>query len=140
MMPDELLLPKAVRLKAAVRGGEYAWRQDDVEGVIRQAEVVGLACLGGEVQFQTADGVCEAYWLTFGPGPRREGEPWPDYIGRSADETLDKFHQLCRRTDFKSLAQEWDLLRTKMEGNAYDPVDDLWFVLYFATESRLRTP
>jgi hypothetical protein len=139
MKTEELLLPEAVRRKAAVSvGGEHAWRQDDVEEVVRQAEAVGLACLGSQVQFQTSEGICEAYWLNFDPEPRREGEPWPDYVERSAGEALDAFHQLCRRTDFRSVAQEWDFVRTKVESNAYDPVDDLWFVLGFATESTLR--
>jgi hypothetical protein len=49
------------------------------------------------------------------------------------------FRRLCRRTDFKSAAQEWEFVRARVEREAYDPVDDLWFVLYFATESTLRT-
>jgi hypothetical protein len=37
MKTEELLLPEAVRRKAAVSvGGEHAWRQDDVEEVVRR--------------------------------------------------------------------------------------------------------
>ena len=39
MKTEEVLLPEAVRRKAAVSvGGEHAWRHDDVEDVVRQAE------------------------------------------------------------------------------------------------------
>ena len=137
---DELLLPVSIRQKASVSaGGEHAWRQTDVEEAIRSAREVGLACLGGQVQFQQPDGTCEAYWLTLDPQSRRDGEPWQDYVSRSADEALDGFRRLCRGTDFQSVAREWELIRTKIDREAYDPVRDLWFVLYFATESTLRT-
>jgi hypothetical protein len=134
-----LLLPEAVRRTAAVSvGGEHAWRPDDVEEVIREARAQGLASLGGQMQFQTQQGVCEACWLNVDPQPQRESELWPDYVSRSSDEALEGFRRLSRGTDFRSVAREWELIRTKMDREADDPLDDLWFVLYFATESSLR--
>jgi hypothetical protein len=42
----ELLLPEAVRRKAAVSvGGEHAWRQQDVEEVLQEARAASLGCL-----------------------------------------------------------------------------------------------
>ncbi len=90
------------------------------------------------MQFQTHEGVCEAYWLNLDPQPQREGEPWPDCVSRSSDEAIEGVRRLNRSTDFKSVAREWESIRTKIEREAYDPLDDLWFVLYFATESSLR--
>src|SRR6266700_2686083 len=97
----ELLLPEAVRRKALVSvGGEHAWRQHDVEGVLREAVAVGLVCLGGQVQFQTREGICEAYWLSFDPQPQPEGEPWSDYVSRSSNEALEGFRRLSGATNF----------------------------------------
>ena len=54
---------------------------------------------------------------------------------RSADKTLDAFHRVCRETDVRLVASEFEFLRTKMDREGYDPVTDLWFVLYFVNES-----
>jgi hypothetical protein len=135
----ELLLPEAVRRKAAVSvGGEHAWRQQDVEEVLQEARAASLGCLGGQVQFRTREGICEADWLNFDPQPQHEGEPWSDYVSRSTDQALEGFRRVCRETDFRSVAREWELIRTKMAREAYDPLDDLWFVLYFVNESTSR--
>jgi hypothetical protein len=132
----ELLLPEALRRRASVSdGGEYAWRQDDVEAVLEEARAAGLACLGGQVQFQTPEGIAEAYWLNFDPQPRLEGEVWSDYVSRSSDEVRECFQRLCRDTDFRSVARQWEFIATKIDREAYDPVADMWFVVYFETES-----
>lgn len=139
MKTAELLLPEAVRRKAAVSvGGEHAWRQHDVEDVLREAVAVELACLGGQVQFQTREGICEAYWLNFDPQPQREDESWSDYVSRSSNEVLESFCRLSGTRDFRSVGREWETIRTKMDREDYDPVDDLWFVLYFATDAGMR--
>ena len=136
----ELLLPEAVRRKATVTaGGEHAWRQHDVEEVLQDARAACLACLGGQVQFQTPEGTAEAYWLNFDPQPQLEREMWSDYVSRSSDEALKGFRRLCRDTDFRSVAREWEFIATKIDRQAYDPVADLWFALYFATESTARS-
>jgi hypothetical protein len=138
MKAPELSLPEAVRQKASVSaGGEHAWRQSDVEEAIGAARKAQLGCLGGQVQFQSRDGICEAYWLNFDPPARLESESWQDYVSRSADQALDGFRRVCRETDFRSVAREWEFLRTKIE-HGYDPIDDLWFVLYFVNESTPR--
>ena len=129
---EEAALPESIRRKASIApGGEHAWRQRDVEEAIGAAREAGLGCLGGQVQFQPAGETCEAYWLNYDPEEQRAGEPWPDYVSRSAAETLDAFRRICRETDFRAAAREWESLRTKMDGEGYDPVADLWFVLYF---------
>jgi hypothetical protein len=128
------------RRKASVSaGGEHAWRQQDVEEVLHNAREAALACLGGQVQFQTREGIAEAYWLNFDPQPQRERETWSDYVLRSSNEALECFRQLCQDTDFRSIAREWEFIATKMDRGAYDPVGDLWFVLYLATETTARS-
>lgn len=133
---EELGLPDAIRQSASVSaGGEHAWRKDDVENVLTAAREAGLGCLGGQVQFQAREGTCEAYWLNYDPEERRTDEPWPEYVSRSAEEALAAFRRICQETDFAAVAREWDVLRARTECEAYDPVADLWFVLYFVGEA-----
>lgn len=133
---DELLLPQNIRQRAAVSsGGEHAWRQQDVEKAIVAARDAGLACLGGQVQFQLPEGTCEAYWLNYDTGDRRAGEPWSDFVRRSAAEVLTSVHRLCRETDFRQAALEWDFIRQRVESEQLDPIQHLWFVLYFKSDT-----
>jgi hypothetical protein len=132
---DESALPDPIRRKASITpGGEYAWRTGDVEEAITAACDTGLACLGGQVQFQVAGRTFEAYWVTYDPGERRVGEPWREFATRSCRETLEAFRRVCRETDFRVLARHWEILRNRVASGTYDPTNDLWFVLYFQAE------
>jgi hypothetical protein len=132
---EELVLPASLRQRASISPtGEHAWRKDDVEAVLAAARHAGLACVGGQVQFQTLEGTCEAYWLNYDPEPQGADETWLEYVSRSAEETLAGFRKICNETNFANVAREWDVLRDKMDREQYDPVTDLWFVLYFASE------
>src|SRR5262249_10425678 len=108
-----------------------AWRMDDVEEVVLAARNLGLACLGGQLQFQFPDGICEAYWISLDPTEQHSDEPWEHYVTRSAQEALSKFRQVCRDTDFKKLGREWDFIAQKIEREGCDPKEYLWFPLYF---------
>jgi hypothetical protein len=90
--------------------------------------------LGGNVQFQTRDGTCEPYWLDYDPEDQLPGEPWQEYVLRAAAETLEGVRRVCDEADFRAEAQAWEVLRTRMDNEEYDPLRDLWFVLYFHTE------
>ena len=139
MKMEELLLPEAVRHKAAVSdGGEHAWRQQDVDDVLQEARAAGLACLGGQVQFQTPEGIAEAYWLNFDPQPQLERETWSDYVSRSSDEALEGFRRLCRDADFRSVARDWEFIATKMDREAYR--SDCRFVVRSVLRNRIDRP
>ena len=132
---DERALPEEIRRKASITpDGEYAWQMDDVREVILTARDMGLACLGGQVQFQFPDGTCEAYWISFDPADRRAGESWEEYVYRSAEEALSAFEIICRETDFRKVARQWEFIEQKMEHEGCDPADHLWFPLYFQAE------
>jgi hypothetical protein len=129
---DELELPEHVRQKAAVTpGGEHAWRIEDVEDAIDAGRKVGLACLGGQVQFQFDGGTCEAYWLSYEPEDRQAGESWRRYVVRSTEEVRAAFRRVCQETDFRRVALNWKFIRQKVETEACDPLGHLRFVLYF---------
>jgi hypothetical protein len=130
-MMDELALPESIRRKASITpGGEHAWRIDDVEDVIAAARAIGLACLGGQVQFQFPEGTCEAYWLSYNPAEQRPGELWQEYVSRSADETLAAFRRVRSETDFRAVARGWAFIQQKIDMEGCDPIENLWFVLY----------
>jgi hypothetical protein len=109
----------------------------DVEEAVEAARKAGLACLGGQVQFQIPGGICEAYWLNYDPAERLDNEPWETYVSRSAEETLGAFRRLCAETDFRREAREWEPLQAMAEAGL-DPVNHLWFVLYFEAEAADR--
>lgn len=132
---EEQALPEDLLRKASITsGGEHAWRMEDVKQVIHAARDAGLACLGGQVQFQFHDGTCEGYWINYDPSERRRGEPWVDYVARSADETTAAFDRVCQKTDFRQVACQFDFARRRIEGEGCDPRDHLWFPLYFTME------
>jgi hypothetical protein len=87
----ESLLPPAVLCKALLRGNEYAWPLDDVPAAIAAARSVGLATLGGQVQFRTPDGTCELYWLNADAEDWRSGEAWSEFVTRSAEQVARGF-------------------------------------------------
>ena len=135
---EEARLPESIRRRASVTpGGEYAWRKDDVEKVLVLARDAGLGCVGGQIQFQTSHGICEAYWVSYDSRERMSGEPWPEFVSRSIAEVIAGFRKICTDTDFRSVAREFDALRGPIDSGRYDPVADLWFVLYFMEETEL---
>ena len=61
----EARLPAEILAKASLRGvdDEYAWRLDDIPFVIGAARAVGLANIGGQLQFRGPEFTCECYWV-----------------------------------------------------------------------------
>jgi hypothetical protein len=127
---DEALLPPAILAKASLRGNEYAWPFEAVEDTIIAAQASGLATLGGQVQFRIPDGTCEMYWLDADASDRRDDEPWPEFVSRSARDVLAGFRQKVLSADFLAEARQWPILREKIDAGV-NVMDFLCFVLYF---------
>ncbi len=132
---EENLLPTELLNKASIStGGEHAWKRQDIPNVIAAAKAVGLANLGGQVQYQGSFGTMESYWLDFGSSEKELLESWQHYVKRSADETLDGFTLLCDKTDFdKDLTEKWSHVSEVKKRNI-TASEHLWFILYFAEE------
>jgi hypothetical protein len=129
---EENKLPKDLLTKASVSpGGEHAWKREDVPFVLEAAKKVGLACVGGQPQFQGPIGTAEPYWITYEPSGRNPGESWGLYVNRSCDETLEAFNKVCTETDFLKESMNWDHIKKAVENDGINPLDHLWFVLYF---------
>ncbi|UCG57338.1 MAG: hypothetical protein JSU70_21025 [Phycisphaerales bacterium] len=127
--PQELLSKGSIS-----PGGEHAWKMEDVPKVIEAARIVGLANLGGQPQFQGPIGTAEPYWLDFGSTKRKTNEISQQYVDRSATETLTAFHQLCQSTDFEQESSDWSHIKAAKK-KGIDPMEHLWFVLYFGDNS-----
>jgi hypothetical protein len=129
---DEKLLPEHIIKKAHITPtDEYSWKKEDFEEVIEAARSVGLASIGGSPQFKFSYGTYELYWINYDSQDRKPGEAWASYVDRSANEVLAAFRQLCSTTDFRAEAGDWKSIR------ADDPIDYLWFVIYFMREASI---
>lgn len=55
---------------------EHGWRFEDLPALLAEARSLGIAVLGGQVQFKLPDSTCELYWQNADASPRRDGETW----------------------------------------------------------------
>lgn len=73
--------------------------------MVRSARVLSWPCVEGtrrEVQFRAPQAICELYWHEPESAPHRTGEPWAQYIDRSADEVLEGVCKLPLEIDLAS--------------------------------------
>ena len=125
-------LPDKIKEKARISlGGEYAWKMNDIEEVIDQAQKVGLACVGGQPQFQLPEGTYELYWINYESTEIKIDELWEDYVVRSANEVKREFNRRCIETDFLREADSFNLIKIKLEEKDFNLLNYLYFVLYF---------
>ena len=129
---DEKLLPEHIVEKAHITlPDEYSWKKEDFEEVIEAARSVGLVSIGGSPQFIFPYGTYELYWINYDFQDRKPGEAWSSYVDRSSEEIIGNFRRLCSNRDFRAEAGDWKSIR------ADDPVDYLWFVIYFMSEASI---
>ncbi len=83
---SEQHLSQELLARAIHSGAEYGWRFQDMPAVLVEARALGLAVLGGQVQFKLPGGTCELYWHNADASPRRDGETWLSYVDRSNRE------------------------------------------------------
>lgn len=130
-MPEERL-PAALLAKASLRGYEYAWRLANVSEVLSAAQACSLATVGAVAQFRVPAGTCELYWRNSDSEPRRPGEPWSEYVTRSAAEVLAGITAFSVE-EMVAEGLEWlDVYALRNAGA--DVSEYLFFVLYFNAE------
>lgn len=129
----ERFLPPEILQRATLRGNEYAWSLKDVPDVIAAARSCGLATLGGNIQFRIPEGTCDLYWLTVESSSRSEGEAWPTYVVRSAEEVLVQLERVQAHSDFTTEARNFEILAAK-QASGENLNEFLCLVLYFNTE------
>jgi hypothetical protein len=116
--------------KASLRGGEYAWRVDDIPLVIDAARAAGLVNIGGQLQFQGPGFTAECYWVevdTYKAVP--SDLPFAVRVDRTAEAASQAFEKLRRDLDF--LAEGRNAFPKVLGG--YDDAalrDLMWFVWY----------
>jgi hypothetical protein len=89
-----------------------------------------LEAKGGQAQFRLPDGTCELYWIDLAPSGRTLGEPWNQWVDRSADDAIANFRRRMAATNWQSEIQNWEFLWEKA-GKGVDVMSYLYFVLYF---------
>jgi hypothetical protein len=133
-MHEAYLLSTDVLAAASLRGNEYAWPLAQVEAAIDDARHHGLAVSGGQAQVRLPNGgTYEFDWIELDSSARRAGEPWAEYVGRSANEALAKLHHHLVTVDWAKLIREWPGQGCN-ELMAADATEHLCFVLYFKSE------
>lgn len=127
-------LPKGTLEQASERGGEFAWRVNDIDHVIEAARERGLVNLGGPLQFRFPNGhTCECYWIevsTLQAAP--PSMKWDERVEESAAKAKEQFHSLIDTIDIvaegrKAFSDEFDMFAKS--GNR-DPKDAAYFVWY----------
>lgn len=128
---EEKYLPTEILQKAIVSGKEYGWKRADFKEVVNKAIEIGLAIVGGQVQFNLPDGTCELYWHKYNTTERKSAENWMDYCQRTKDECLSQFEKLPTNNELiKEGIESFKFLKEKSEINA-ELNDFLIFILYF---------
>jgi hypothetical protein len=126
-------LPADIAAGASLRGGEYGWPLDLFPHALERACARGYGCLGGEFQFRTPTGIYEMYWLSVEVDDRDPREAWDSFRERSCKETLERFEEKRRGTDFLAEARTGWGGSTDLFGSK-SPLESLCFVADFVCE------
>lgn len=128
-------LPSEILQLAIHSGQEYGWRTEDVLATIEAARDAGLATLGGQVQFVFPDATAELYWLHYDPEERQFGEPWRNYVARSAMACQAGIWHILSHDDIVEEGKRiFPLLQLK-EAEGVDLAAHLVFLVYFVDEA-----
>lgn len=129
----ERYLPREIIAKADLRGGEYAWRVNDIPEVIEAARKAGLINMGGQLQFRFPDGgTCECYWLdvdAFKAVP--PSLTWDDLVAQTAGVALAEFSRLVSERDFLEEGRRaFGKFLDEAEMRGENQSEMMWFVWY----------
>jgi hypothetical protein len=127
--------PESTLYGATLHVNEYCWKPQDFSRALSEAIDRGLACIGGQFQFQLPGGTCELYWLNADSTPRRSSESWSTYVMRSASEVKARFDNMLQSTDFLAEADCFEFLR-EQKAKGVSVLDALWFVAYFEPDTK----
>ena len=133
MKDAEYMLPTDILSKAVLSGKEYGWRRQDIVDAIKAAASVGLAVLGGQVQFVLSDGTCELYWMNYDSTDRNPDEPWESFVNRSSEETLAGLQHIMSHDLVQEGVSNFGFLKEK-QSQGVKLEDSLLFIVYFQTE------
>jgi hypothetical protein len=126
----ETKLPKHILEKAIKSGNEYGWKEIDVLEVINSAVEIGLAIIGGQVQFVFEDGTCELYWLSYNSNDRLKNENWFEYSKRTAKESIEKLKKITSRNIEAEAIENFSFLKEK-KSKGIEIYKNMVFILYF---------
>lgn len=135
--PEEKL-PREILSRVVMSGREYGWRKGDAIQAIEAAICVGLATLGGDIQFVLPEGTCDLYWMGYDSGEQQPGEVWADYVTRSGRDGITFIRRVVSEIDLiREGIENFDLLHMKAAQDV-DIEDYLVFVLSFVDQDRYQ--
>ena len=130
----ESRLPAQTLAKGSLRGGEYAWRVEDIPAVIDAAREAGLVNIGGQLQFRGPEFTCECYWVevdTYKGVP--SDLPFKVRVDRTAEAASGAFDTLSREVDL--LAEGRNAFPNVLGSYDDETLRDLmWFGWYVSSE------
>ena len=142
-VPEDALPPDILQ-RGSRRGGEYAWRIQDIPDVIEAARAANLISTGGQLQFRLlGGGTCECYWVEVDTYKSVDKTlPWAERVSHTAKVALRDFEALKERYDFIAEGQAGfaDYLDALVV-TGRDPADFMcfvWNVLSEADEKALK--
>ena len=107
MAPEEKL-PTHLLEQADLCGKEYAWPLELIPEVIEAARAANLLNLGGQLQFRTNPGTCEAYHIEVDPCKSiSENIAWDSRVQLACKIALEEFKKLPEKWDFIEEGWVW---------------------------------
>lgn len=138
MGESEEKLPREILSRVVKSGKEYGWRKDDAIQAIEAAMCVGLATLGGEIQFVLPEGTCELYGQGSESGKQKQGEVWADYVIRSGRECIAIVRKIVSEVDLiREGTEHFNILHEKA-AQGMNLEDYLVFILYFVDQEEYQ--
>jgi len=138
MAEPEEKLPQEILSRAVMSGRESGWRKDDVIQAIEAAARVGLATIGGEIQFVLPEGTCELYWLGYDSGEQQPGEAWANYVTRSSRECIAAIRRITSQIDLIREGTENFTLLHEEAAQGVNLEYYLVFILYFVDQEEYQ--
>ncbi len=115
-------------------GAEWVWKPSELPAVFQKAKELKIASIGGNAQFIFPEGVCDLYWISIDFKDKADDETWEEYVVRSNDESFALLTSQVETTDFRRAAAEWAFVRERTLDKGIDPLDYLYYVIYFNSE------
>ena len=131
----EWLADEVRSLASVAPDGECAWRPDNVPDVLQAAVKVGLAPAGAQPRVELNGRNGKPKWLSVSAPARDPGEDWRTFTRRAEDAVLAQCETKLTPKSLREGATGFSWVRDELLGHGRDPLESVWVVLWFETES-----
>ncbi len=130
------ILAEATHTGVAQAGGWY-WKPSELPVVFQKAKELKIASIGGDAEFLFPDGIYDLYWISINHKDKAGNETWEEYVIRSNDESLALLGNQIQTVDFRKVAAELSFVRERTLDKGIDPLDYLYYEIYFNSEQEI---